>query len=51
MSKKLTEAEKRLLLYVLRNREMALAWGWEDLGKIRPEVVPPQKIRTVPHDP
>jgi len=41
--------EQELLGRVLRNRAAALAWDFNHLGKVHPSVVPPQKIRTIPH--
>ena len=34
---------------MLYRRERALAWEFEHIGKIRPEVAPFQKIRTIEH--
>ena len=31
-------------------QEECLVWDMSELGKIHPEVAPPQKIRTVPHE-
>jgi RNase H-like domain found in reverse transcriptase/Integrase zinc binding domain len=45
----LTVEEKELLLEVLTNREEALAFDWTHCGTIRPEVAPPQEIRTIDH--
>ena len=42
--------EKELLREVLFKREGVLAWSWEEMGKVHPEVYDPQKIRTVKHD-
>jgi hypothetical protein len=36
---------------MLFNREKALAWTFDEIGKIRPEVAPPQEIKTVEHTP
>ena len=47
----LQEMERQLLLQMLFNREKALAWTFEEIGRIRPEVAPPQEIRTVQHTP
>jgi hypothetical protein len=33
--------ERELLLQILFNREKALAWTFNKIGKIRPEVTPP----------
>ncbi|KAJ2891752.1 pol protein [Zalerion maritima] len=41
--------EQRMFTDMLTNREQALAWSWEHLGKVDPDVAPPQKIDTVPH--
>jgi hypothetical protein len=43
-------AERDLLMEVLFNREAALAWTFEEMGRVSEEVVPPQKIRTIPHE-
>lgn len=45
----LTEQEKDLFTEMLYNREAALAWTFAEMGRIRPEVTPPIKIRTVEH--
>ena len=45
----LTPKEKEVLAYVLQCREAALAWDFSECGKIDPEIVPPQEIKTVPH--
>ena len=42
--------EEALLMKVLLNREMALSWDFEEMGRIRPEVAPEQEIKTVPHE-
>ena len=47
---KLTLEENDLLLEILFKQEGALAWGFEDVGHVYPEVVPPQWIRTLPHE-
>ena len=46
-----TPEERELLLAMLFNREKALAWTFDEIGKIRPEVAPPQEIKTVEHTP
>jgi hypothetical protein len=43
--------EREVLLQVLKNREMALAWNFSEIGRVRPEVAPPQEIHTVKHEP
>lgn len=43
--------EREVLLQVLKNREMALAWEFSEIGRVRPEVAPPQEIHTVEHKP
>ena len=45
----MTPQEKDLLTEMLYNREAALAWDFTEMGKIKPEVAPPQRIRTVEH--
>ncbi len=45
----ITEQEKDLFLMMLFNREVALAWDFSHLGKVKPEVAPPQKIETIEH--
>ena len=46
----LTPQERELLTEMLYNREAVLSWNFEEMGKVREDVVPPQEIRTVPHD-
>lgn len=46
----LTGEENELLLEILFKREGALAWGFEDVGRVRLEVAPPQRMRTLPHE-
>ena len=47
----ITPQEKDILVEILYNREGALAWDWEEIGRVHHEVAPPQKIRTIPHTP
>jgi len=47
----LRSLEKEVLLEILYNREGALAWETKEIGRVHPEVAPPQVIRTVPHVP
>jgi hypothetical protein len=49
IEKKLLEVEKDFLTKILYNREAALAWDFTYCGRVRPEVVLPQKIKTVPY--
>ena len=42
--------EREMLVEILYRREAALAWSFDDVGKIEEEVTPPVKIRTVPHE-
>lgn len=42
--------EKLLLRELLFRREGALAWSWEHMSRIREEVMPAQRIKTVPHE-
>ena len=46
----LTYQERELLQELLFKREGALAWEFSEIGRIRPEVMPPQRIRTIKHD-
>jgi hypothetical protein len=46
----LTPEERDVLIEALTNREEALAFDWTHCGTIRPEVAPPQEIRTVKHE-
>ena len=41
--------EKELFIEVLYNREKALAFDFSHIGKVRPDVAPPQTIKTVKH--
>lgn len=45
----LTIQERDVLLEMLYNREAALAFDFSHCGKIRPDVAPPQVIRTIEH--
>ena len=45
----MTEQEKEVLSKMLYNREVVLAWEFIEMGKVKREVAPPQKIRTVEH--
>lgn len=45
----MTFAEKKLLTKMLFNREAALAWNFLEIGQVRFEVVPSQKICTIEH--
>ena len=49
VSKTLTPKELELFTHILKNREQALAWDFTECGRIRSEVMPPQRIKTVPH--
>lgn len=51
VGEELTAEEKELFYTCLQNREMVLAWDMTEIGRIRPEVTPPLKIDTVPHEP
>ena len=46
---KLILEERELMLEIFYRRETAFAWNFEYIGKIRPEVAPLQKIRTIEH--
>ena len=47
----LSMEERDLLAEVLHGREAALAWDFSEMGLVRPEVAPPQEIRTIEHKP
>jgi hypothetical protein len=51
INKDMSKEERGLVKEMLHCSEPALAWDFTESGKIRPEVAPPQKIRTVPHTP
>lgn len=42
--------ERAFLMELLANREATLSWDFTKIGQVRPEVAPPQQIRTIPHD-
>ena len=43
----MTEQEKEVLIEMLYNREAVLAWDFIEIGMVKKEVAPSQKIRTV----
>lgn len=45
----LTPQEVEMFTHILYNREASLAWEFSECGRIDPDVVPPQVIRTIPH--
>ncbi len=45
----MTAQEKEVLTEMLYNRAAVLAWGFTEMGKVKREVAPPQKIRTINH--
>lgn len=47
----LTGQKRELLLEMLYNREAAITFTFETMGKVSPSVAPPQEIRTIPHKP
>ncbi len=49
IGKGMTAQEKEVLTEMLYNREAILAWDFTEMGKVKREVAPPQKIRTVDH--
>ena len=51
IGQELKPEEREMLIQVLKNREMALAWDFSEIGRIRAEVTPPQEIHTVEHKP
>lgn len=46
----LTPQERDVFLEMLYNREGALAWAFNEIGKISEDIAEPQVIRTVPHE-
>lgn len=50
IGKDLLPKEKELLGELLFKREGSLAWNWDHMTKIHPEVMPPQRIKTVKHE-
>jgi hypothetical protein len=46
----LTDQERELLKEMLLNREAALSWTFDELGRVVDDVTPPQRIRTVEHE-
>jgi hypothetical protein len=47
----LSNQERLLAEELLFRREDAFSWEFSEIGRVRPEVAPPQEIRTVPHEP
>ena len=45
----MTAQEKEVLTKKLYNREAVLAWNFTEMGKVKREVAPQQKIRTINH--
>ena len=45
----MTSQEKDLLTEMLYNREAVLAWDFTEMGKVKKEVAPAQKIQTIEH--
>ena len=45
----LTPQERKLFDAMLLNREGALSWEFHEIGQVRENVAPPQRIRTIPH--
>ena len=45
----LTPQERELFVEMLYNREAVLSWTFDELGMVREDVAPPQRIRTVEH--
>jgi hypothetical protein len=50
IGEQLLPRERELFLQMLYNREGALSWTFEESGRIHPDVCPPYKIHTVPHE-
>jgi hypothetical protein len=51
IGKELRPQEREVLNRILLNREMAISWEFKEMGRVRPEVAPPQEIHTVAHEP
>jgi len=49
IEKNLTPQEKKLFTEILYNKKTAFTWNFFEIKKIRPEIAPPQKIKTIPH--
>lgn len=49
VGKGLTDQENELLLEIKYKQEGALAWAWEEQGRVQPEVAPPQHMQIVEH--
>lgn len=47
----LTDQEREVMLEMLYKREAALAWNFDEIGRVRDEVAAPQLIKTVDHEP
>ncbi|RDW88494.1 hypothetical protein BP6252_00526 [Coleophoma cylindrospora] len=45
----ITLQEREVLMELLYAREACIAFNFEEIGLLRPEVAPPQEIRTIPH--
>ena len=47
----LRQAELELLFKILQTSEMAIAWTFEEMGRVREEISPPVVIHTEKHEP
>lgn len=45
----MTFEEKEVLIEMLYNQEIVLAWDFSEMGKVKKEVAPLQKIQTIDH--
>ena len=50
IGKDLLPKERGLLREMLFKREGCFAWDWSHMSLIFPEVMPPQRIKTIPHE-
>ena len=49
IGKGMTTQKKEVFIEMLYNREVVLAWNFTEMGKVRRNVAPPQKIQIVDH--
>ena len=50
ISNQLTETEKDLLTTIFYNRKTVFTWDFTEIGKVKPEITSPQRIKTIKHD-
>jgi hypothetical protein len=51
IGEEITDAERKVFFQMLQNREMALAWKFSEIGRVKDEVSPPLEILTGDHTP